>query len=106
MKITWHEFFQMQDPGTGLTHEELFIALSSDPRKARKEIMAYLAEDERNKRKENAMRDLYCVIWPRDPKINPGHIPCPDFESKQCAGCIWEKEAKEYIAKKNMEEHS
>lgn len=34
------------------------------------------------------MHDLYCVITPRDPKWNPGKIPCPDYERTHCAGCI------------------
>ena len=38
------------------------------------------------------MHDYYCVILPRNPKMNPGHIPCPDYESKNCEGCILKDE--------------
>lgn len=34
------------------------------------------------------MHDYYCVILPKDPKWNPGHIPCPDYEKRNCEGCI------------------
>ena len=34
------------------------------------------------------MHDLYCPIIPRDPKWNPGKLPCPDYEKDNCRGCI------------------
>lgn len=32
--------------------------------------------------------DFYCVIKPRDPELNPGYIPCPDAEIRNCEGCF------------------
>ena len=34
------------------------------------------------------MHDYYCAIIPRDPRWNPGHIECPDYEKRNCEGCI------------------
>lgn len=44
--------------------------------------------------------DYYCVIKPRDPKWNPGHIPCQDAELRNCEGCFIKDEADREAAKK------
>lgn len=29
----------------------------------------------------------YCVLRQRNPDTNPGYIPCPDYEARNCEGC-------------------
>ena len=29
----------------------------------------------------------YCVLRQRNPDTNPGYIPCPDYETRNCEGC-------------------
>ena len=54
---------------------------------------------------ENDLHDYYCVIISKDPKWNPGHIPCPDYEKRNCEGCIIkdEEDRKKWYAKRREE---
>lgn len=44
--------------------------------------------------------DYYCVIKSRDPEWNPGYIPCPDAEIRNCEGCFIKDEADRKAAKR------